>query len=59
MHKDIFLFTDNQDFHAFMYAWTTLYEMQLLVLASYRFWKGFTDWFITIQLENPRFMEDK
>jgi hypothetical protein len=33
--------------------------MQLLVLASYRFWNGFTDWFITIQLENPRFMEDK
>jgi len=59
MYKDIFWFTDDQDFNAFMYNRTSLYEMQLLVLASYRFWKGFTDWFITIQLENPRFLEDK
>jgi len=56
MNKDIFWFTDDQDFNAFMYNWTLLYEMQLLVLASYRFWKGFTDWFITLQLENPRFL---
>lgn len=59
MHEDIFWFIDDQDFNAFLRAWTSLYEMQLLVLASYRFWNGFTAWFITIQLENPRFMEYK